>query len=300
MNTAVQSKSLTVADTVNNMAPEFARALPKHIPSDRFTRIAVSAINSNPDLLSPEIDRRSLYSAVMKAAQDGLVIDGRESALVTFKGKNGVIAQYMPMVAGVLKKMRNSGEISNISTGIVFRNEYDQGRFEYVKGDEESLTHKPILFEEKGPMIGVYAIVTLKDGSKVREFMDMAQINKVKAVSRSANSEFGPWKKWFEEMAIKSVLRKVSKLCPMSSDLDAVFKNDDETNDLDAAPEVINHETGEITKPEEKPKRTRTKAADLVKAASILLGQDAVILAEEDYKLLLVLAQMEEVQETCH
>lgn len=280
MNTAVQTKTLTVADTVNNMAPEFARALPKHIPSDRFTRIAVSAINSNPELLSPEIDRRSLYAAVMKAAQDGLVIDGREAALVTFKTKDGVKAQYLSMVAGVLKKMRNSGEISNVSTGIVYRNEYDQGRFKYIKGDTESLAHDPILFEEKGAMIGVYAVVTLKDGAKVREFMDMKQIDKVKAVSRSSNSEFGPWKKWFEEMAIKSVLRKVSKLCPMSSDLDAVFKNDDEGNDLDSEVEIINHETGEITKPEEKPKRTRTKAAELVKFTS---EDKAQVISDAEY-----------------
>ncbi len=273
MNAIAENKAPTIADTVNKMAPEFARALPKHIPSDRFTRIAVSAINSNPDLLSPEIDRRSLYAAVMKAAQDGLVIDGREAALVTFKGKDGVKAQYMPMISGVLKKMRNSGEIANVSTGLVYRNEYDQGRFKYTKGDTESLAHDPILFEEKGALIGVYAVVTLKDGSKVREFMDIAQINKVKAVSRSANSEFGPWKKWFEEMAQKSVLRKVSKLCPMSSDLDAVFKNDDETVDFDA-PETVNHETGEIAPVAEKPKRTRTKAAELVKNASELAQEN--------------------------
>jgi recombination protein RecT len=268
MNAVAETKALTVADTVNRMEGEFKRALPAHIPSDRFTRIAVSAINSNPDLLSPEIDRRSLYAAVMKAAQDGLVIDGREAALVTFKGKGGVIAQYMPMVAGVLKKMRNSGEISNISAGIVYRNEYDQGRFKYIKGDTESLSHDPILFEEKGAMIGVYAVVTLKDGAKVREFMDMKQIDKVKSVSRSANSDFGPWKKWFEEMAIKSVLRKVSKLCPMSSDLDQVFKNDDETSDLETpSATIVNADTGEITSAADKPKRKYTKAAEIVKNA---------------------------------
>lgn len=263
-----EKKTLTIADTVNNMQSEFARALPQHIPSDRFTRIAVSAINSNPDLLSPEIDRRSLYAAVMKAAQDGLVIDGREAALVTFKTKEGVKAQYMPMVAGIMKKMRNSGEISNISTGLVYRNEYDQGRFKYVKGDTESLSHDPILFEEKGALIGVYAVVTLKDGNKVRAFMDKTQIEKVKAVSRSATSPYGPWVKWYDEMAEKSVLRKVSKLCPMSSDLDRVFQNDDETVDLSGPQETVNHDTGEITQLAEKPKRTRTKAAELVEKAT--------------------------------
>lgn len=262
-------KTLTVADSIRKMEPEFKMALPGHIPSDRFTRIAVSAVNSNPDLLDAKIDKRSLFSSVMKAAQDGLVIDGREAALVTFNTKGGgKAAQYIPMVAGIMKKMRNTGEIATISYGIVYQREFDENRFEYVKGDSESLTHKPILFGDKGNMIGVYAVVTLKDGSKVREFMDMGQIEKVRAVSRAAKSEYGPWSKWFEEMAVKSVLRKVSKLCPMSSDLDRMFKNEDESDGID-------YETGEVL--EQAPaKRTGTRAAAKVKDAAAATMQAAV------------------------
>lgn len=261
-------KALTVVDSVRKMEGEFKLALPAHIPSDRFTRIAVSAINGNPDLLANDIDKRSLYSSVMKAAQDGLVVDGREAALVTFKTKTGKAVQYMPMVAGIMKKMRNTGEIATISYGLVYQREFDEGRFEYVKGDSESLTHKPILFGDKGDFIGVYAVVTLKDGSKIREFMDMGQIEKVRAVSRAAKSEYGPWTKWFEEMAAKSVLRKVSKLCPMSSDIDAMFKREDEDNGFDP-------ETGEIH--EEKPaKRSGTRAAAKVKDAAAATMKAAV------------------------
>lgn len=246
---------LTVIDAVKKMEPEFKMALPKHIPAERFTRNAVTVINSNPDLLSSDIDRRSLYASVMKAAQDGLVLDNREAALVTFKTKDGKQVQYMPMVAGILKKMRNTGEIATISTGLVYQNEFDQGRFEYIKGDTESLRHEPILFGDKGELIGVYAVVTLKDGSKVREFMDMKQIDKVKASSRSKNSDYGPWNKWFEEMCLKSVLRRVSKLCPMTSDLDNVFASDDA-----AEPEKVDQEL-----PQEPIEKKQTKAASKVK-----------------------------------
>lgn len=244
-----ESKALTVADTVNRMEPEFARALPKHIPSERFTRIAVSAINGNPALLDPAVDKRALYAACMKAAQDGLVIDGREAALVMF----GKVPQYMPMVAGVLKKMRNSGDIAGITYGIVYQNEYDQGKFEYIKGDEETLRHSPILFGDKGAMIGVYAVVTTKDGFKIREFMDMAQINKVRNVSRSKDN--GPWKTWFEEMAVKTALRKVAKISPTSTDLDEFLKADSEIVD---EPLVIEHTPA--PSPETKPRQTRAKA----------------------------------------
>lgn len=260
-------QQLTVVDAVRKMEPEFRLALPAHIPSERFTRIAVSAINSNPDLLAGDIDKRSLYAAVMKAAQDGLVIDGREAALVTFNSKNGKQAQYMPMVAGIMKKMRNSGDIATISYGLVYQKEFDEKRFEYIKGDNECLRHEPILFGDKGNIIGVYAVVTLKDGSKVREFMDMQQIDKVRKVSRSATSEHGPWKKWFEEMAAKSVLRKVSKLCPMSTDIDRVFAHDDQHVDL---------ETEEPTP--EPVKRKGTRAAEKVMAT---ISDDSTVIDGE-------------------
>lgn len=246
---------LTVIDTVRKMEPEFAKALPKHIPSERFTRNAVTVINSNPELLDDNVDRRSLQASVMKAAQDGLVLDNREAALVTFKTKNSNLmqVQYIPMVAGILKKMRNTGEISTISTGLVYDEEFKQGRFEYTKGDNEFLRHEPILFGEKGDLVGVYAVVTLKDGSKIREFMDMKQIDKVKQSSRGGNSAYSPWAKWFEEMCVKSVLRKISKLCPMTSDLDKVFANEDNSEDYSGAGD------------EGKTPAVKTKAVDIVK-----------------------------------
>jgi recombination protein RecT len=253
-----QTKSLTVADTIRRMEPEFKLALPSHIPSEKFTRTAITAINSNPDLTGDNIDRRSLFTAVMKAAQDGLVLDNREAAIVTFNNKNGgKSASYIPMLAGVLKKMRNSGEIGNISYGIVYKNEFEQGKFKYVKGDTELLEHNPILFGDRGPMIGIYAIVTLKDGSKVREFMDMDQINKVRNSSRSKDR--GPWVDWFEEMAIKSVLKRVAKLCPTSGDIEGILREDEEEI-FEAQP------TNDI------PEKKETRAAKLVKekAASIV------------------------------
>jgi hypothetical protein len=44
----------------------------------------------------------------VKLAQDGLLPDGREAAVVMFGNK----AQAMPMIAGILKKVRQSGEVA--------------------------------------------------------------------------------------------------------------------------------------------------------------------------------------------
>lgn len=254
-------RELTVLDSIRKSEDEYRAALPAHITPEKFMRVAVSAINGNPDLLKPGVEKRSLLAAVMKAAQDGLVLDGREAALVMFGGK----AQYLPMVAGVLKKMRNSGEISTISTGVVYRKEYESGRFKYVKGDTESLSHDPILFEEKGEQIGVYAVVTLKDGGKIREFMDQGQLKKIQNTSKTGNSASGPWKSWYEEMCIKSVLKKVAKLCPQSTDIESILREDDDMAGNDYVPQPV-IDAGPIAEnsPAERPRR-QSRAAAAVK-----------------------------------
>jgi recombination protein RecT len=45
---------------------------------------------------------------IVRLAQDGLLPDGREAAIVKFGNK----AQAMPMIAGILKKIRQSGDVS--------------------------------------------------------------------------------------------------------------------------------------------------------------------------------------------
>ena len=96
---------------LDQMRAQLAATLPAHISVDRFQRVVLTAINTNPDLLSA--DRRSLFNAAVRAAQDGLMPDGREGALVIFKDKNNKKnAVWMPMVFGIIKKSRQSGEIA--------------------------------------------------------------------------------------------------------------------------------------------------------------------------------------------
>lgn len=204
-----------VRKSITAMQPQFKSALPSHINADKFTRVAMTAIQQNPDLL--ECDRRTLFGATMRAAQDGLLPDGREGAIVKFKGT----AQWMPMVAGIMKKVRNSGEISTWSVQVV--KEHDQ--FDYQLGDFEQIIHKPAL-RQRGNTIGAYSIVTMKDGEKSREFMDIDQIIAIKNRSRSGNS--GPWQSDFDEMAKKTVVRRHSKRLPMSTDLDELLREDDD------------------------------------------------------------------------
>jgi recombination protein RecT len=211
--------------TLVKMQPEFASALPPQIPVEKFIRTTLTAVQMNPELLSA--DRRSLLGACMKAAQDGLLLDGREAAPVIFNTKDGKKVQYMPMVGGILKKIRNSGELASISANVV----YDKDFFEYELGDDERIVHKPFLGADRGQQLAVYAVAKTKDGAIYREVMSVADVEKVRAASRAG--KFGPWADWWDEMAKKTVIRRMAKRLPSSADVDQVFESDNEASGFD-------------------------------------------------------------------
>lgn len=248
-------------NTLVKMTDDFKAALPPQIPVDKFIRTTITAIQMNPELL--DADRRSLLGACMKAAQDGLMLDGREAAPVIFRTKEGPKVQYMPMVGGILKKMRNSGEMASISANVV----YEKDQFTYELGDFEEIRHKPFL-GDRGKAIAVYAIARTKDGAVYREVMSVADVEKVRQASRAKDS--GPWTQWWDEMARKTVIRRIAKRLPSSADVDAVLAADNEASGFvqqapiditPAAPSIenpgepsrlkaaINAETGEIEPP---------------------------------------------------
>lgn len=212
--------------TIVRMEPEFAMALPPQIPPQKFVRTLVTAVQMNQDLL--DADRRSLLGSCMKAAQDGLLLDGREAALVIFRVKGTPMVQYMPMIGGLLKKLRNSGELASIAAHVAYANDV----FRYELGDEERIVHQPKLDGPRGDPIAAYAIAKTKDGAIYREVMSVEEIEDVRAVSRAAQN--GPWVAWWGEMAKKTVTRRLCKRLPSSADIDAMLDHDNETNDLSA------------------------------------------------------------------
>lgn len=232
------SNAVVLRDTFDGLAKmeaNFKTALPAHIKPEKFIATVKTAITTSGDLqkvCTTKEGRQSLYMSAMKCAQDGLVPDGREAAFVKFGGKGAATVSYMPMVGGLLKAMRNSGEIVSVSARCVFEND----KFEYQLGDQEDIIHEPAgMLEEPGAVIGAYCIIHLKDGGVIREVMRKAEIEKVRNVSRA---KFGPWNDWYEEMARKTVLRRAYKYAPKSADIDDLFKNDEHNFDIAGAAAV--------------------------------------------------------------
>jgi recombination protein RecT len=213
---------------LKSMEAEFAAALPKQIPVDRFIRTLMTAIQMRPELVAPDVDQRSLLSSCMRAAQDGLLLDGREAVLNVYRKRNKQtggstpVVQYIPMIGGILKKVRQSNELLSLYAEVVYQGEY----FLYTRGDNERIEHTPLLTGERGSVVCAYAIAKTRDGGIWRDVMRVDEIEAIRSRSPAAGS--GPWVTDWNEMAKKTVLRRLGKRLPMSTDLERVLNADQE------------------------------------------------------------------------
>jgi len=199
--------ALTISNVeteIDNLAPQIAALLPPDVPADKFRSVALAAIRNNADLL--RCDPQSLFNACLNAAQDGLMPDGREGAIVPRKGK----AVWQPMIHGIYKRVKSSGSVAALSANVVYEGE----AFEVLLGDEDRIVHRRDMAKvARGHEVAVYAIATLKDGSKEREIMTWDQVEAVRKSSSMPNS--GPWTQWADEMARKTVVRRLAKRLPV-------------------------------------------------------------------------------------
>lgn len=199
---------------------QIEESLPENVSLERFKRVTITAIRSDPELITG--NQNSLFASVVKCAQDGLLPDGREAALVKF----GQDIVYMPMIGGFRKIAAEHGWA--IDTQVV----YEHDEFVWELGQHPKLHHKPAgLDQEPGEPMGAYAVATHADGRKLVEVMRKSEIEKVQAVSKSGTR--GPWKDWMERMWEKTVGRRIFGKLPLSGQALEVAQRLIQSNDAD-------------------------------------------------------------------
>lgn len=217
----------------------FKDQLPPDISPDRFISAAMSAVQHNPDLLNADLG--SLFNALNSSCRDGLLPDNREGALVIHNTKVKTPGQpdywakqvaWMPMVKGVLKKIRQSGEVRTITMGVVYQGE----EFDYWIDDEgEHLTHRPSYEVERTDtnIRLAYAMVRLTDRDLQVEIIPKLELEKIRAASKTGAKGFGPWKDWYAQMAKKSALHRLAPKLPIRSELIELIERDNDLYDHD-------------------------------------------------------------------
>jgi recombination protein RecT len=214
--TAVANRPATIRDELQGDA--FKRAigqvLPKHLTPDRMARVAIMAMTKNPKLA--QCDRTSFFGAMMTLSQYGLEPDGRRAHLIPY----GTTCQLVIDYKGLVELAMRSGLVSNIHADVVCEND----EFSYKNGE---VNHEPNLRKERGAVFAVYAIAKFKDGAEKSEVMSLSEVEAIRKRSKSGTS--GPWVTDWNEMAKKTVFRRLSKWLPLSPEFrDAVDADTDD------------------------------------------------------------------------
>lgn len=240
-------KPTTIAGWLDKQKPQIARALPRHIDIERFTRIALTTLRTNPQLqqTTPE----SFLGAVMLAAQLGLEPGPLGQAyLVPFKNQGRLETQFIVGYKGYIDLARRSGQMVSIEVRTV----YEADEFEYSFGLEGTVRHIPSRSEDRGEPVMWYGIAKFKDGGHYYEVLSRGDVERYRKRSKAPNSP--AWTQDYDAMAKKTVVRRMAPWLPMSVESQQAVASDENVARLNFSSdvidvggvEVIDAETGEI------------------------------------------------------
>ncbi len=205
-------------------------ALPKHITADRMIRIALTELRKTPRL--QKCDPLSFLGAVVQASQLGLEPGGAlgHCYLIPY----GTECQLQIGYRGMVDLARRSGHVKRITATII--NDCDEWEAEY--GTINTLTHKkPRVFNKNAVMTHVYAVAEYPDGSCQWELMSKEEIEYIRDTYSSGyrrDPKTSPWTTSFDEMAKKTVVRRLFKMLPTSIEMNQAITIDDDDDQKNA------------------------------------------------------------------
>lgn len=249
-----QKKPQTLQDYVQRMSGQIKLALPANLTPERFERIVLTAISSNPKL--QECTPTSFLGAMMTAAQLGVEPNTPlgQGYLIPRNGRNGMECTFQLGYKGMIDLAYRSGDIANIGAYTVYKND----EFHVQFGLNPDITHVPCM-ADRGDPIAFYAYYKTKDGGFGFDVMSVEDVRKhAKQFSESVKRGWSsPWDTNFEEMAKKTVLKKVLKYAPLSTEVASKIGMDDTVHDTisknmtEEPISYIDAETGEVLTDEE-------------------------------------------------
>lgn len=250
-----QMKNLLANQGIQNL---FADALKEN--KDRFLASIIDLYNG--DTYLQNCDPKEVAMEALKAATLNLPINKSlgYAYIVPFKNKGKLTPQFQIGYKGLIQMAQRSGQYKALNAGILY--EGMEVKRDYLKGTFE------IVGEPKSDKaIGYFAYFQLLNGYEKALYMSKEDItNHAKRYSQSFGSDYSPWKNQFDEMAQKTVLRRLlSKYGVLTTEFEkAVISEEDK--ELESVvlennakipfepedSEVVDMETGEIIEEEAK------------------------------------------------
>lgn len=207
---------------------ELSDVLPPDITFTVFHATINQALRTNPDILN--CTASSIVNACVKAAYDGLRVDGVEAIItkddvwVKVKGqpdRKEFQARYMPMYRGLVQQVLRGGMVLSCEADVAYEND----NFRILRGTEgRGIYHDILLTGDRGKPIAVYNVATLPSGELVVDWMLAVDVLERQKESKSGwdkanNCSKGVWKRWPDEQWKKTVLRRHRKTLPVKRDV---------------------------------------------------------------------------------
>lgn len=278
--TAIQPRpaATSLADVIKAKQGSFSEVATKYLSPERLVKLALVAINKMPDL--QKVPAGEIIAELITCARLGLepnVEGGRW--LLPFKRGERYEVVGVTDYRGLIDIARRSGEVLSIHADV--RRAQDEWEF-WVESGGPTLVHLKHRRleddEQRGDVLGAYAIVRLRNGEVQAEYLPLAKINEAKGRSRGASSDFSPWNRDFEAMAKKTAIRRLYNLLPKTPEIQAAREALAEEDERDRASDM----TVEVPP-------AAARATDRVKAAvAQKLGKPAPAPSDEPAKRLTV------------
>ena len=210
----------SIRDELVRMKPEIEKALPRQIGVDRFTRLVLTELRRNPKLL--DTNPASVLGAMMLCAQLGLEPGPLGHAyLVPYQNECTFVLGYR----GMIELASRSGRLRSI----VARPVYDGDDFDYSYGITDKLRHVPTTPENRGDVVLYYGLARFANPSGY--YLHVMQPHEIEAYRRrsaAGRNNSGPWSTDYDQMACKTVIRRMQPYLPASALLARAIDLDDQ------------------------------------------------------------------------
>lgn len=213
---AIEKRDSGPASVIEQYKPELALVAASHVKVDTFARLAVGALRQNPKLAAAAVaNPGSLMSALMTAARLGLEPGTEQFYLRPIKRKGQPEVQGIVGYQGIVELIYNAGYASSVVVEVVRAND----QFNYVPGLHERPVHNVDWFGDRGDLVGVYSYAVMQGGATSKVVvLSRTHINRAKAKSDGADSEYSPWRTDEESMWLKTGARRLGKWVPTSAE----------------------------------------------------------------------------------
>lgn len=188
--------------------------LPKYMSPERMLSLVMLSVTRTPKLL--ECDPHTVLNSVMQAAQLGLEIGGPVPGahLVPFYNSRRKVmeCQMIPDFRGLIQLAVDTGSITSADPWLVYHGE----KFIVRGGTNPGIDHEPDYSIDRNPqaITHAYVVFTLPSGERKFHVMSRQEIDRVRGASKASDS--GPWVDWYDQMALKTVIKRGLKTVPMN------------------------------------------------------------------------------------